>query len=211
MESLARVSFMYLINLIDEISAVTNILTILQRGDPHINKKNIFNTEGVEWKRRRGAFRQAFTVSNVRHFQSEMRAMSQNLSSRLLRAAEIGSVLEIDTLFGQLAVDVICNVGFQYDMHALNGKSDMFQVLHQSVRDDFEVGQFICFISLNKICCILSVKGSNLYPLRTPSHQSAFRRVFRQVQHCQKTPGGLQSRAVETYPRLESQRRVEPT
>ncbi len=79
-------------------------------------------------------------MSNVRHFQSEMRVMAEKLSSRLLQAAEAGSVLEIDTLFGQLAVDVICSVGFQYDMRAMDGASDMFQMLHQSVRDDLEVG-----------------------------------------------------------------------
>ena len=45
--------------------------------------------------------------------------------------AQSPAVIPIDVLFGQLTIDVICNIAFQMDIHALKN-SAMFQVIYLS-------------------------------------------------------------------------------
>ncbi len=88
------------------------------------------------------AFRQSFTVNNLRNFQKQIKLLGEKLCARLSDAAAAHSVVELDRLFGQLAVDVICSVAFQYDMCALDN-SQVFQNMHKDLRVRFEVSALL--------------------------------------------------------------------
>lgn len=90
------------------------------RGNEKISHQNIFNLDtGPEWKKRRTAFRQSFSMTQLKSCQEQLKLLTAKLISSLRESAEKGEAIGIDRIFGQVTVDVICSVGFQYDMHAM--------------------------------------------------------------------------------------------
>lgn len=109
-------------------------------GNPKINHPSIFNIDtGPEWKKRRSAFRQSFSTIALKQFQERMRLLSKKLCDALRENAERKSVVRADYLFGQMTVDVICSLAFQYDLNAMEN-SQLAQEVHEAIRVSFVSG-----------------------------------------------------------------------
>ncbi len=59
-------------------------------------------------------------MNHLRNFKSELKLISSKMSMMVSKYAESGDVLLIDKLFGQMSIDVICKIAFQYDLRALD-------------------------------------------------------------------------------------------
>lgn len=98
------------------------------RGNPKITHQNIFNLNtGPEWKMRRAAFRQSFSMLQLKVFQDQLKLLTSKLIALLKKSAENKTVMELDKVFGQVTVDVICSIAFQYDVQAMED-SEIAQV-----------------------------------------------------------------------------------
>lgn len=109
-------------------------------GNPKINHPSIFSIDsGPEWKKRRNAFRQSFSMIALKQFNERLHLLSKKLLESLKDCSEKKSAVELDLLFGQLTVDVICSLAFQYDLHAMEN-SALSQELHEAIRITFQSG-----------------------------------------------------------------------
>ena len=109
------------------------LLTVKRRG----TKKflNTFNMDtNEEWKLRRNKFRHPFSAANLRNYEADMNGLVTKLCDNLDAVAASGGTesVEIDRLFGQLAMDAICKIAFQYDLNGLND-SPTFNKLHTAL------------------------------------------------------------------------------
>eukprot|EP01034_Spumella_vulgaris_P025005 gene25005-31408_t len=107
------------------------------------------------------SFRQSFTVNNLRNFNKEVQVLSAKLISHLERLSVNRTPVEIDTLFGQLTIDVICSVAFQYDISAMENSQE-FQDVHQDLANRFE-SRFFHFLPLAHILIHLPLKIARKY------------------------------------------------
>jgi hypothetical protein len=99
------------------------------RRDPKVEHKNVINLDtGPEWQIRRNILKRPFTHSNLRKFKNIITSAGERVCAKLDQAAESGQPVEIDMIFGQMAIDVICEVGFDFKLGALNDPSK-FQVI----------------------------------------------------------------------------------
>ena len=89
----------------------------------------MFNIEtGPHWQLRRNAFKHSFSMSFLRHFNEVIRGLVEEVVGIMDQKIADGKVpVQVDVLFGQLTIDVICKVGFGMDINALKG-SALFQV-----------------------------------------------------------------------------------
>lgn len=71
-------------------------------------------------------------MNNLRHFQDEVAKVVNKACAIVDKAAESDSILNIDVIFGQLTIDVICEVAFQLDIKALDN-SKIFQVYRRTL------------------------------------------------------------------------------
>ena len=96
---------------------------------------NTFNVDtNDEWKLRRNKFRHPFSAANLRNYEADMNGLVTKLCDNLDAVAASGGTesVEIDRLFGQLAMDAICKIAFQYDLNGLND-SPTFNKLHTAL------------------------------------------------------------------------------
>ena len=116
-----------------------------------VNKKgtkkflNTFNLNtNEEWKLRRNKFRHPFSAANLRNYEADMNALVTKLCDNLDAVAASGGTesVEIDRLFGQLAMDAICKIAFQYNLNGLDD-SPTFNKLHTALAVVFQVCQLI--------------------------------------------------------------------
>jgi cytochrome P450 len=101
----------------------------MQSRDPKIEHKSVFNLDtGAEWQIRRNILKRPFAQSNLRKFKTVIASAGERVCAKLEKAAESGQQVEIDMIFGQMAVEVICEVGFGFKLDALTDRAG-FQVI----------------------------------------------------------------------------------
>lgn len=111
----------------------------IQQGNSKLNHRNIFNLDSNdEWLLRRSLFRSSFSMNQLKSQSDVIASLCLKLISKLEFYADSDIPIELDKLFGQFTMDVICNVAFQLDLNAL-GDSDEFELLHESLCVQFEV------------------------------------------------------------------------
>lgn len=94
----------------------------------------MFNIEtGPHWQLRRNAFKHSFSMSFLRHFNDIVRGFVEEVVDIMDEKIAAGKKVpvQVDVLFGQLTIDVICKVGFGMDINALKG-SALFQVSYMA-------------------------------------------------------------------------------
>eukprot|EP01035_Chromulina_nebulosa_P026222 gene26222-34308_t len=111
-----------------------------QRGVKGLTPPSMFNIEtGPHWQLRRNAFKHSFSMSFLRHFNEVIRGLVEEVVGIMDQKIADGKVpVQVDVLFGQLTIDVICKVGFGMDINALKG-SALFQELHETLVEYFKV------------------------------------------------------------------------
>ena len=86
---------------------------------------------GPDWALRRGMFKHSFSMISLQKLQHLVHSLSEKLSKKLMEQIKASSdkapIIEMDVLFGQLTMDVICSVAFGFEMNALDN-SQLFQV-----------------------------------------------------------------------------------
>ncbi len=105
--------------------------------------RNIFLLQtGNEWQKRRDSFKLSFSNNSLRHFQDVLKELTSKLITKLnerIQKGEAGeAVVEMDVLFGQMTIDVICSLAFNYDVKALDD-SEISNELHNWMRTFFEL------------------------------------------------------------------------
>ena len=114
--------------------------TIRRGGMKFLNTFNMLTNE--EWKLRRNKFRHPFSSANLRNYETDMNGLVTKLCDNLDAAASVdgagGQPVQIDKLFGQLAMDAICKIAFQYDLNGLDD-SLTFNKLHNALRVSLQV------------------------------------------------------------------------
>ena len=87
-----------------------------------------------EWKLRRNKFRHPFSAANLRNYEADMNGLVTKLCDNLDAVAASGGTesVEIDRLFGHLAMDAICKIAFQYELNGLTD-SPTFNKLHTAL------------------------------------------------------------------------------
>lgn len=102
---------------------------------------------GPHWQLRRNAFKHAFSLSTLRFFQDTIKVLTSQLVDILIKKSANEQAIKMDVLFGRLTIDVICKVGFDLDIHALED-SALFQV-------DFCIFLFLicCGIFCSMVLC----------------------------------------------------------
>ena len=85
----------------------------------------MFNMDSNEaWQMRRSFFRNGFSIIQLKKRDEFVKNLCLKVCNVLDTAAERREVVEIDKLFGQLTVDVICEVAFQLDIGALEDSEE---------------------------------------------------------------------------------------
>ena len=95
--------------------------------NPHQILKNVLNMDtGAAHSLRRDIFSRAMTQSALRRRSDEVDRIVDNFIDKLRVYEEIGEIVPIDRLFGQLTVDIISEVGLSYHIGALedSGKTN---------------------------------------------------------------------------------------
>lgn len=107
-----------------------------------------------EWRMRRNKFRHPFSVSSVRSFESDVNSLVSKLCGIIGSAADASKPLQIDRLFGQLAMDAICRMAFTYELSALDDSAE-FAKIHDALAKALEVRptRRVC---LHAIICVRS-------------------------------------------------------
>ena len=110
------------------------------RGEKSLLTPSLFLlTTGPEWQLRRDSFKTSFSMTSVRSFQGVVKGLLSKCVAKLHDLVEQGNdIVEVDALFGQMTTDVICQVGFGYDIKALEG-SELSNNLHSWLRRFFEL------------------------------------------------------------------------
>lgn len=91
-----------------------------------------------EWLIRRTTFRKSFSMMFLKTKLEVINGFVSKLSNKLrVLAQNADNSIEMDKLFGQLTVDIICKVAFQLDLNALDD-SNTFQMMHENLRRQFE-------------------------------------------------------------------------
>lgn len=99
------------------------------RGNKNLNKRSIFSLEtGPEWQLRRNLFKFPFSANRLRTQESIVTAVVSRLCKKLDEVADGDNSVEVDLLFSQMTVDIICEVAFQYSIEALEG-SELYTVI----------------------------------------------------------------------------------
>ena len=88
-----------------------------------------------EWLKRRNLFRHAFSSTVLKHFEYIVKDIVEKMCYDLDKAAESGDIVLLDEHFQKLAINVICEVAFQYK---LEGK---FSSANEKVAKSFELVQ----------------------------------------------------------------------
>jgi len=88
-----------------------------------------------EWLKRRTLFRHAFSSTVLKHFEYIVKDIVEKMCNDLDKAAESGDIVLLDEHFQKLAINVICEVAFQYK---LEGK---FSSANEKVSKSFELVQ----------------------------------------------------------------------
>ncbi len=90
---------------------------------------NLFSlVTGKDWQMRRTMFKHSFSSNSLRNFHDIMRSLTDKMVTVLKTATKQSSKpIELDVLFGQMTMDVICNVAFGFDIKALD-TSPLFMV-----------------------------------------------------------------------------------
>jgi len=84
-------------------------------------------------------------MQSLQYFQQTIKLLVDRATDELKSCcSKSPGVIPIDVLFGQLTIDVICNVAFQMDIKALKN-SELFQELHTILHTFFEV-IVCCFV-----------------------------------------------------------------
>jgi cytochrome P450 len=91
-----------------------------------------------EWKARRNKFRHPFSISSLQKFEGEVEGLVDKLCAKVSSASCSGTVIEIDKLLGQMAMDAICSVAFSYKLCALDD-SEEFRLIHENLTSVLEV------------------------------------------------------------------------
>ena len=109
-----------------------------------------------EWKLRRNKFRHPFSAANLRNYEADMNGLVTKLCDNLDAVAASGGTesVEIDRLFGQLAMDAICKIAFQYDLNGLSD-SPTFNKLHKALCVGLQVKLSLYFIKHIRSDCFL--------------------------------------------------------
>ena len=81
--------------------------------------------------------RQPFSQLIVHNYEQQVIALCSTLLDKLTLLADSSEAVAIDKLFGQLTVDVICQVAFQMDISALHDSAE------------FEVCKSVAFVLIN--------------------------------------------------------------
>jgi cytochrome P450 len=110
----------------------------LIRGNDKLSHPSTVNLDtNDQWSLRHNLFRGAFSASQLKSQSDIITSLCLKLSSKLELYADSNKPINIDHFFGQLTIDVICNVAFQMDINAL-GDSDEFALIRDSLRTQFE-------------------------------------------------------------------------
>jgi len=88
-----------------------------------------------EWLKRRNLFRHAFSSTVLKHFEYIVKDIVEKMCYDLDKAAEAGDIVLLDEHFQKFAINVICEVAFQYK---LEGK---FSSANEKVAKSFELVQ----------------------------------------------------------------------
>ena len=92
-----------------------------------------------EWRKRRTAFSKSFgnRVIKGEHQVKILRSIIEKFMDKLRESEKASKAVNIDELFGQLTVDVICEVGFEYYIGALDNSSS-YHDMKENLRVMFE-------------------------------------------------------------------------
>ncbi len=82
--------------------------------------------------------------------------LAQGVHTSLEAGAKYGVVVAMDTIFGQLTMDVICEVAFGFKIHALEN-SLLFQNIHASLNSFLE-NIWVVAIPYSSVVCSLPIK-----------------------------------------------------
>ena len=98
--------------------------------------RNIFNlVSGPDWQLRRNSFKHSFSLTGLRIFQDKMIMLTQRMSQKIEDLAQNSSnLIELDMIFGQMTIDVICMMAFGIDFKAMDN-SAIFQVIEEPTLD----------------------------------------------------------------------------
>lgn len=100
---------------------------------------------GPEWQMRRSCFRHAFSPTNLKLYHETIQNVVSDLCIKLQQLAEMEEIVEIDTLFGQMTVDIICEVAFQYKIDALKD-SEAYEDIANTIQEYFKMATWVCDI-----------------------------------------------------------------
>ena len=93
------------------------------RGVKAMLHRNLFNlAPGSDWQLRRSSFKHSFSFSSLRQFQDKIIELTQRLSALIEDTSRKSpnSVVELDKIFGQMTIDVICMIAFGIDINAMD-------------------------------------------------------------------------------------------
>lgn len=97
------------------------------RPNPHIQRRNVFTREtDSEWKHRRTLLSRAFSPANLRKQTETIKRIVDKFIRKLSDLEREKKPVAMDSLFSQLTVDVIAQVGFQYEIDALGLSGKLF-------------------------------------------------------------------------------------
>ena len=140
----------------------------IHQGPKCIVPRNTFNLDtGDEWSVRRNLFRRPFSTQSLSKYTNTIKNLVVKLCDKLSESADSNTSIPLDLYFGQLTVDVICEVAFQYHAYALDNSKD-FNTLLNSTRAIFEVKPILYILSiiLNSQSTIYSSCGYVIYVTR---------------------------------------------
>ena len=94
---------------------------------------NIFTlVTGPDWQLRRTSFKHSFSFSKLRTFEDILKELTTKMILKFEELSKTTGIIEVDKVFGQLTLDVICRVAFGYDMNALDD-TQLFEVRFNSL------------------------------------------------------------------------------
>jgi cytochrome P450 len=123
---------------------------------PSIIRKSTFTLDtGPDWQMRRNIFRKAFSNACLR---TQISVMSQTINKLLVHLDTIalsGDAVMIDEVFIQLTIGVICNLGFDLDVKALDSTSNTCTHMNDTLKTVFKVCNHLnsskCFLKQKKL------------------------------------------------------------